>query len=236
MKKIFYLLTLNLVVYINIFGQDTLPNNSSWSFTAGTKFIYPTINQYSAKSQYVNPSYGYDYFIEPKWSFNQWFMINYEHFFFVTKKYSFSVISGLGYTQNKYKCIATGWYISDFPPYGDSGTFNLSVINNYAEIDIGLSSKIRINNKLFWNNSLNVSSNILLGHFNQLIKDEEINDNTKNLFYICFNTGLMFNLKKYFYITPTINYSLFQLLKKNNEHYNFFIIGLKVTYFKTKKQ
>lgn len=231
MKKVI-LITYFTLGYIYLFAQDSITKQNSWSITANVNIIYPTTDQFNVKSDNNNPSYGYEWNVIPKWSINPRFVINYEHMIFATRTSSYSIVSGVGYVQNNYKSIYKGWYITDFPPFGDSGTFKTNIKDYYIEINLGLVFNVKFKKSFFWNNQFTFITDVLVKGETPIYYE----NNIKSRFYLYYQTGLKFRLYNNFYFTPIIILPVTELWKKNNSHYGSFISGFVFTYTKIKKK
>ena len=232
MKKIILIVYLTLA-YCYLFSQDSITKHSSWSITLNVNTIYPTTKQFTEKSEYINPSFGYYWDITPKWSINPQIIINYEKIILETPKSSFSIVSGIGYIHNSYNATYKGWYIMDFPPYGGEGTFNVKFRENYIEMNLGLAYNLKFNKHFIWENKFVFVPDIFIKG-DPPMADHEYNLNC-NHYYLYYQTGFRFHLFNDFYYVPTISLPIIELCKKNNNHYGNIIIGFTLTYTKKEK-
>lgn len=230
--KYYFSLFLVLLALISK-GQDSTKHlsRSSISFTAGTNIVYPNTHQidrmFYGFNSFWNGGAVWNYAITPVTSISPCIALTYNYLLHQSTHFSFTLNSGITYTEYIYKMNATGTY--ETSEIKDNGTYMAEAKANVVELHLGISANYRILKKVSWHNKIDFVEGFYNRSFPTFSTNapsaspfytitDAINANASTYAYLFYETGFNFQLSDKLSVLPTIAIPLFNVgfLFENN--------------------
>lgn len=213
-----------ILTVLSCHGQDSTKSKSSISFTAGTNTVYPNIHQINRMFYGLNPFWNggaiWNYNITPVTSVSPCIALTYNYLVHQSTHFSFTLNSGITYTEYIYKMNASGTYQTS--EIKDNGTYTAEAKANVFELNAGISANYQILKKLSWHNKIDFVEGFYNRSFPTFSTNAPssspfytitggINANAATYAYLFYETGFDFQLSGKLSIMPTVTIPLFNL-------------------------